>query len=124
MFFIGIFGIDNKSKIISTSQNIICPSCGAYGRYDVIKSYHYFHAFFIPLFKWNKRYFIQTHCCSRLCSLDKDLGLRIENGERVEIEDKHVHCNGPHANGSFCPRCAAQVDPAFKYCPHCGSRIT
>lgn len=123
MFFIGIFGIENKSKTISTSQNIVCPVCGAYGRYDVIKAYNFFHIFFIPLFQWNKQYFIQTRCCNKLCNLDTNIGLKIENGEAAEIKSEHIHCNKHYTNGNFCPHCSSQVDPSFKYCPHCGNRI-
>jgi RNA polymerase subunit RPABC4/transcription elongation factor Spt4 len=128
MFFIGIFGISEKSKIIFTEQNIICPACNAYGRYDVIMSYSYFHAFFIPLFKWNKRYFLQTRCCNKLCNLDYDIGLKIQNGERVEIKEEHIHCNDFHAGRAhytgykFCSHCSSQVDAAFQYCPHCGNK--
>lgn len=123
MFFIGIFGIENKNKIISTKQNVICPVCNAFGRYDILKSYTFFHVFFIPLGQWNKRYYIQTHCCKRLCSLDKDVGQKIENGEPVEITQETIHCNDSIKNGHYCPRCSSQLDSSFRYCPNCGNRV-
>jgi len=123
MFFIGIFGVEQKSKLISTNQNIVCPACGAYGRYDIIKTYNYFHVFFLPLFKWNNRYFIHTYCCNKICHLDYEIGSKIENGEQIDIKAEHVHCNSFYNNYKFCPHCSVQVDPTFQYCPYCGSRI-
>lgn len=120
MFFIGIFGIENKSKNILTNRNNICPLCNAYGSYDILKSYNYFHIFFIPLWKWTTRYFIRTHCCMKFCTLDNNIGLRIENGEMVEIKKEHIHCDN---NCTLCPYCSSQIEPGFHYCPHCGKRI-
>jgi len=123
MFFIGIFGIEQKNKVISTRHNIICPSCSAYGRYDVIMCYSYFHVFFIPLFKWNKQYFIQTHCCNKLCNLDYDIGRRIENGEQAEINSAHIHCHEFYSGRKYCPYCFSQLDTNFQYCPYCGKKL-
>ncbi|NLK39820.1 MAG: zinc ribbon domain-containing protein [Clostridiales bacterium] len=120
MFFIGIFGIEQKSKIIATRQDP-CPICGGYGQYDVIKSYNYFHIFFLPLWRWNIRYYIETGCCKRLCSLDNNIGGRIEKGEAVEIHQSDLHCS-ENSFQSTCPRCSSQLDPDFLFCPYCGNR--
>jgi hypothetical protein len=74
MFFIGIFGIQDKDKYIGTCSNIECPSCGRLARYEIHKSYRYFHIFFIPIFRWNFRYFVKTSCCGRLYQLDPFVG--------------------------------------------------
>ena len=122
MFFIGIFGVQNKSKTIETKPNVICSLCGAYGRYEVIKTYNYFHIFFIPVWKWNVRYFIKTRCCEKVYEIEKDMGVRIERGESVVIGREHIHY-GEQEVIDLCPNCSAQLDPAFIYCPHCGTRI-
>ena len=123
MFFIGIFGIDQKNKVIYTYRNTVCPSCSSFGSYDVILSYRYFHFFFIPLYKWGRSYFIKTHCCNKLCALDYDIGFRIEKGEQVEINTEHIHCHNQYANKNFCSNCSSEVDPTFQYCPYCGNKI-
>ncbi|WP_406792823.1 zinc ribbon domain-containing protein [Candidatus Clostridium eludens] len=123
MFFIGIFGIENKTKNILVNQNNICPLCSAYGRYDILKSYDYFHIFFIPLWKWNRRYFIKTHCCMKLCTLDNNIGVQIENGEMIEIKKEYTHCDSHNNSYNFCPHCSSQIDSTFYYCPYCGNRI-
>ncbi|HBG09498.1 MAG: zinc ribbon domain-containing protein [Limnochordia bacterium] len=120
MFFIGIFGIQDKEEIIKTEQGVTCPVCGAYDRYEVIRAYTYFHIFFIPVWKWNRRYFIRTRCCQRVCGLDEELGQRIEEGQAVSISTEHLDCRQPA--GRFCSSCGAQLHSAFNYCPYCGKR--
>lgn len=121
MFFIGIFGIQTKEETIRTEQAVTCPLCGAYDRYEVLRAYTYFHIFFIPVWKWNKRYLIRTRCCGRICALDQEVGSRIERGEAVTITAQHLSCSEPR--GHFCPSCGAQLHQSFNYCPYCGNRI-
>lgn len=123
VIFIGIFGIDRKSKVILSGQNFVCPSCDAFGRYDVIKSYSYFYVFFIPLWRWDKEYSIKTYCCSQLCSLDYGIGLRIEKGEHVKIQAQHIRCRSHSAESRFCPRCSLEIEKDFYYCPYCGGKL-
>lgn len=122
IFFIGIFGIQDKTKKISTESAIICPICERYGRYDIVKRFTYFHIFFIPLWRWNKRYFIQSQCCSRICELEPELGARIESGESMEITREQLLCDDYHIEEN-CPNCTARVEQGFQYCPHCGSKL-
>jgi RNA polymerase subunit RPABC4/transcription elongation factor Spt4 len=123
MFFIGIFGVQSKSERIHTETAVICPVCEAYGRYEIIKSYYYFHFFFIPLWRWNKRYYIQTQCCSRICEIEKTLGEKIEAGDSVEIKKEQILCGGSPST-RICPSCSAQAEPYYQYCPHCGTRLS
>ena len=92
MFFIGIFGINTKEEEIKTENSIICPICEAYGRYEIIKRYTYFHFFFIPLWRWNRQYFIKTRCCNRICKLDTEIGIRLERGESISIGKEDLQC--------------------------------
>ena len=56
MFFIG--GISSGVKPLEYLKTVICGRCGAYGRYQVYMTYMYFSFFFIPIFKWNRRFFV------------------------------------------------------------------
>ena len=120
MFFIGIFGIESKSKVLKTNLTIKCPFCNDDNGTEVIKSYRYFHAFFIPLWRWDIKYFIKTQCCRKLCSLVQEIGCKIENGEDVTIENKHFNCNDYEKN---CPNCTSILDYNFRYCPYCGNDV-
>jgi hypothetical protein len=121
MFFIGIFGVQDKEETIRTEQAVTCPLCGAYDRYEVLRVYNYFHIFFIPVWKWNKRYFLRTRCCRRICALREEVGQRIEQGQAVTITSADIKCSEPVGNS--CPSCGAQLHSSFSYCPYCGSRL-
>lgn len=121
MLFIGIFGIQTKNQKIKTEQGMICPVCGAYDRFDIVKTFNYFHIFFVPVWKWNKRFFIQTRCCQQICILDQEIGTRIEAGESIRVSEEHVQCNRPR--GRVCPNCQERLDSSYNYCPHCGTGL-
>ena len=57
MIFIG--GISQGRKILDYVRTVICGCCGRYGRYEVIMTYTYFSFFFIPLFKWNRQFYVR-----------------------------------------------------------------
>ena len=56
MFFIG--GISNGEKKLDYIQSTVCPRCEAFGRMEVYMTYMCFSLFFIPIFKWNKKYYV------------------------------------------------------------------
>lgn len=122
MFFIGIFGIENKSLFIKDIQNKICKSCGAMTSYKLVKSYNFFHFFFIPLFKWNIEYYVISRCCSNVFIIPREIGLRIEKGEEVQLTDDDLKPIGGAASNT-CPGCGQYVAPEFTYCPYCGSKV-
>src|SRR5690625_1352731 len=112
MFFIGVFGIQSKAKTIKTEQGVICPVCGSYDRYDVLQTFNYFNIFFIPIWRWNKRYFLKTRCCQQTCELQQEIGKRIEKGEEVEITQDHLDC-GQLPYRRICPNCQAKLEGTF-----------
>lgn len=58
VFFIGIFGIENKDEEIKVLENISCRKCNSTVTGRLIKNFVFFHIFFIPIFRWNERYCI------------------------------------------------------------------
>jgi len=123
MFFIGVFGIEQKQQEISDRRNIICPSCEALGSYRLIKVYDYFHIFFIPLFKWNIRYYVKTACCQKIFEINSDLGKRIEEGELVELKSSNLKSLGDTDMSNICHYCGTTVDPRYRFCPYCGNSL-
>ena len=61
MFF--IVGVDRKEEQLEFDQLDICPVCGRYGRIQVFMTYTCFTLFFIPLFKWDRQYYVRMGCC-------------------------------------------------------------
>lgn len=118
-FFIGIFGIQDRERTIREFENVICP-CGSLSRAELIEQYTYFHFFFLPLFKWNRRYYIQFRCCNRLFKVPKDYVSELKDSSDIDIGRlEEIDLYSRHT----CPSCGAYVDPSFSYCPYCGKDI-
>ncbi len=119
MFF--IIGISDGKKELSSTQLTICPSCGAYGRYQVYLCYTALSLFFIPILKWNRRYQVVLSCCGTTYELDPELGRRMERGEPVEIHPEDLY--GPQGSGrdlKRCTNCGYVTGEDFSFCPKCG----
>ena len=126
MFFIGVFGIENKEKEIKVLNNFTCKSCNTLTSARIIKHYEFFHFFFIPIFKWNEKYYVECSSCRRIFSISKEKGKSIERGENVEITywDLHEVNNAYGYNiNNVCKNCGKVVDFEYKYCPYCGNEI-
>lgn len=136
MIFIG--GVSQGKKLLNYHGSVaICGSCGAYGRYQVIMTYMYFSFFFIPLFKWGRRYYVQMSCCNAIYELNPEKGSAIARGADVEIlkedlELVHQGSGNPYtSSGQYgdktekeCPYCGYHFqDDEFEFCPKCGRRL-
>jgi len=124
MFLIGIFGIQDKEKYIGTYNNIVCPSCGRFARYEVYKWYRYFHIFFIPVFRWNVRYIVKTSCCGSLYELDPFVGKEFERNPNTEIKEENLRPINSYLPFKYCRNCNTNVPAEFNYCPYCGGRLS
>ena len=62
MFF--IMGITDGQKELNYNCGVmnICKSCGAYSNYTVFMTYMCLSLFFIPVFKWGKKYYVKASC--------------------------------------------------------------
>lgn len=124
MFFIGIFGIENKDKEIIILDNISCKKCNKTSRGILIKNFDFFHFFFIPLFKWNEKYYVICDQCKSVYKIPKDKGKDFENGEDVEINYWDLQeINTDYYKINVCANCGKKLEVNFKYCPHCGAEI-
>ena len=128
MIFIG--GISQGRKILDYVRTVICGCCGRYGRYEVIMTYTYFSFFFIPLFKWNRQFFVLMTCCGAVYSLEKEVGQKILAGQDVEIRPEDLTLvQGGDGSGTYgrmkkhCSRCGYETFEDFEYCPKCGERF-
>ncbi len=128
MFFIGIFGIQNKEKEIKLIDNIQCKNCSKNTTGRLIKTYNYFHFFFIPLFKWNEKYHLICNGCAYVYEISKEKGKSIERGEEAEITywdlkpDESMSYNNFLGN-NICSSCGKELKPGYEYCPYCGTKV-
>ncbi len=137
MFF--IMGINQGMKELAYRADLfICERCGRYGRYQVYMTYMYLSLFFIPTFKWGKRYYVKTTCCGAVYELPQDIGRRIARGENLTITpDMLTPVSGgsggslpDHAAGAsavrpakHCANCGYETTEDFEYCPKCGRKF-
>ena len=120
MFF--VFGISTKEKELDFHQTTVCKSCGAYGRLEAFMTYSYFSLFFIPIFKWNKKYYIRSTCCRSIYSINKDLGQDIERGKTTSINESELNPINVN-NHRMCSNCNYPVEKDFEFCPRCGEKL-
>ncbi len=117
-----MIGISDGRKDFDFSQSILCRLCGKYGRYQVFMTYTVLLLFFIPCFKWNKHYYVQTSCCGKVYELAPEIGRRIARGEQVNISDSDLRDAGYGSQPmpKTCSYCGYSTYEDFQFCPKCG----
>ena len=121
MFFIAIFGINSGEKTLDWSENRICKSCGRMCRYYGYMTYSVFTIFFIPLFKFSKKYYVKASCCGAVFEVSPDKGRSMEKGEDVHFSDDEL--NMAFGGRRYCAGCGYPLEDGQLYCPHCGRKI-
>ncbi|HWT27145.1 MAG TPA: zinc ribbon domain-containing protein [Mobilitalea sp.] len=126
MFF--IFGISSGEKKFNFAQTIICSRCGQFGRLEMFMTFTYISLFFIPVFRWNRQYFVKSSCCNTVYSIDPELGKRLSRGEEVELTEQDLHMvrsgyRQETSDNNYCPHCGYRIEKDFEYCPKCGERL-
>ena len=124
MFF--MMGITQDRKDLDFTQLITCDICGSYGRLCVFVTYSVLTLFFVPVWKWNRHYYVETSCCKSIYELNEEIGRRIENGEQVKIEEADLMLlNKGHSGNTHkkCSNCGYETDEDFEFCPKCGNRF-
>lgn len=125
MIFIG--GISSGTKQIDYLKTVICSHCQSYGRYQVFMTYMYFSFFFIPLFKWNKNFYVKMSCCETVYQLNDEVGKRIIRGEQADITEQDLTMiqagHAPSYRKKTCIACGFETEEDFDYCPKCGQRL-
>ena len=122
MFFIG--GISNSEKKLDYIQNTICSKCGKFSRMEVYMTYMCFSLFFIPIFKWNRKYFVKYTCCNSIYILDNEIGRKIYHKENTSISENDLHpLDNNLITTNRCNNCGYICENDFEYCPKCGQKL-
>ncbi len=124
MIFIG--GISQGQKALDYVKTVICSCCGSYGRYEVIMTYMYFSFFFIPLFKWNRRFYVKMTCCNTVYELDPQVGMDILKGRPTDIAQSDltlVQKGEAPKWQKTCGNCGYSTEEEFDFCPKCGKPL-
>lgn len=123
-----IAGIYNKIHELDYYEPIMCSCCTKYGRYEAYMEYSELSLFFIPLLKFNKKFYAKTTCCNSLYLIkNKEKGLMMERGQghNVFLKDKDLELiNKGICDTNTCTNCGYQVSEEHNYCPNCGKDLT
>lgn len=123
MFFIGIFGVDTKEKKIKELENFYCKACNREEVGQLIKTYSYFHFFFIPIAKWNENYYVLCNNCNSIYQISKEKCKKIERGEEGNISYWDLKELKNNYGKRICKACNNEAEENFKYCPYCGEKL-
>ena len=131
-------------KILKSFQGK-CDTCQREGNIELIKTYQCFRLFFIPLFKWQVKYYLK-HSCGGQIEVNEEVALRILHGiistehlhmehEKVEDEYGQMQSNDKQmaygqkenqqpsqVNDRCCSHCGKALETQFEYCPYCGMK--
>lgn len=124
MFF--IMGISNRQKKLNFVQWSVCKCCGSNSQIEVYMTYTCLSIFFIPIFGWNKRYFVRMSCCGAVCEIDSELGRSISHGKVTHIDTDSLDFTKFGGNSQYvkkCRNCGFTTSEDYGYCPKCGQRL-
>ncbi|MDD3251688.1 MAG: zinc ribbon domain-containing protein [Lachnospiraceae bacterium] len=124
MFF--IMGVSQGEKKLDFDQLVICGHCGRYGHLNVYMVYSYLSLFFIPVFKWGRRYYVRTSCCDTTVELDGELGRQIASGQITRLPEDVIpqrFFDQAQKEKHRCGACGFETEADFQFCPKCGAKL-
>ena len=122
MIFIG--GISDKRLTLGYLKSVMCKHCRQTYIMELIKSYSFFHFFFLPLWKWQVRYELKCERCQAVMTISNVLGKAWEQGEELNLTlwDLQIIKEGNPLE-QHCGHCQETVAQSYQYCPHCGQHL-
>lgn len=121
MFF--FFAVTSDTREIGRFPCGCFPCCGAGGVPAVVTcASQRLILFFIPLFRFGKRYFVSCPSCGTVYELDRKEGRRLEKSPSGSIDpDRIYRMVGKTAR--YCQNCGTRIEPGSRYCPSCGNKL-
>ncbi|MGC8720501.1 MAG: zinc ribbon domain-containing protein [Thermodesulforhabdaceae bacterium] len=107
MFFFFIGGVQPKTVTLDETPRL-CPYCGL-AQAKLKRIDHYISLFFIPILRIKKGEPLLI--CDRC-------GFTAREDEAYKVQRPQ-----PVEKPLRCPSCNMILDPSFRYCPHCGTKI-
>lgn len=145
-----IIGVNDGQNALYYEKLVYFSHLGRAVNVTVFVTFTQLMLFFIPTFKWNKRYYVQLPN-GEVYELNADVGRQVERGRDVEIKEADCYPSDSanyYANGGFsgslkdlfgfggtssnggnssdvynCPHCGYPIVDDFDYCPKCGKRL-
>ena len=118
MFFIGLFGINNKEKYLGNIE-FKCTGCLS-DKVRLIETATNFHIFFIPIFSWNKRHMAICEKCGSTYIIKESSVKNVLENKKAVYED----VTDIVSENRVCPDCSYPLyGQEYKYCPKCGRKL-
>lgn len=117
MFFIGVFGIGDEEEIAAQYANQVCPACGRWSRAELTLAYRYFHIFFLPVWKYSRKYALRMDCCGAIYDMDETYGRELSAGGPLDFS----RMKRREKAQNICRCCGSRLEEEFTYCPRCGA---
>lgn len=122
MFFIGLFGTNFKVAQSGYANAGKCPCCQSDKPLHIARRYNYFHAFFIPLFKFGSHYFATCPNCASVFEAADSLGERAGKEGITDAYPDELKLIQNNYRRS-CPNCGRVVDSDDRFCRNCGHQV-
>lgn len=122
MFFIGLFGTNFRVAPAGYIQAGCCRCCNSEEALHLTKKHHYFHAFFVPLFKFQSSYFATCPKCASIFEVSDILGKKTEQNGTARAAQGMLHLLQNNYRPA-CPHCAALLGSDDHFCRNCGKAV-
>lgn len=125
MFF--MIGITHQRKELDYYEPILCDSCSKYGRFEAYMEYNLLVLFFIPILKFNKKFYARTTCCNNIYLItnrEKGLMMERQQGHNVFLKQEDIKLikKGDGDLETTCENCGFLYNKEYKFCPNCGKQ--
>lgn len=118
MFFIGVFGIQDRKKKICEPEGA-CSDCGRESM-ELIQTERIFHFFFLPVFHWNRRFFLACRACGSWAEISQERAERLMAGDHVGPWDMPQTVSREERRCLACGHLGQEGD---RYCAKCGAKL-
>ncbi|MDO5027804.1 MAG: zinc ribbon domain-containing protein [Bacillota bacterium] len=118
------FSIKSKEEAIDFSQNLSCQVCGTYGPFKAFVVYKVFSLFFLPVIRWDRKYYLSCSTCGSVYQIDQSLGQDLEAGRKLSLQESDLSLvASSYRPTRTCSSCGYQAEEDFDYCPKCGRKL-
>lgn len=115
-----LFGIGEGQDDLDLGQKITCPVCGKKAKLEGFRTYRALRLFFVPVLRWDLRYYVRTTCCGTVRKIGKRQGEEIYWGERDRLDVAALGLK-PRIGLRVCRHCGFDTTaPSYRFCPLCG----
>lgn len=119
-----LFGTGHSTDDLYLDQKITCPVCGKKTTLEAFCEYDAFHVFFLPVYRWNRRYSVRTSCCGASCPLPPRVGEAVDLGRIDRLDVQKLPLAAPGAvRLQVCGRCGFETSQPYRFCPMCGAPL-